>query len=252
MQNYIKLYCFALVLAHLLLLFCSFALLSIYIKRPDGEHARRYNAPIATSEIAVLMESEPTHNRDIVLRSKDNTLKRISELHRFYDALQYPLLYPFGTESYSIYLKASNGRKITQLQFYSYHIMTRPGNYILQFQRLFQQWIVDAYCKIETERLQFLRREQKSLRAGNYSKVRDSILREDGNPNQVGQRVVLPATYTGGPRYMFERQSDAMAYVRRMGRADLFITFTTNPKWTEIIENLLAGQDPQDRPDIVA
>ena len=63
---------------------------------------------------------------------------------------------------------------------------------------------------------------------------------------------MLPATYTGGPRYMFERQSDAMAYVRRMGRADLFITFTTNPKWTEIIENLLAGQDPQDRPDIVA
>jgi len=130
--------------------------------------------------------------------------------------------------------------------------MVRDGNYLLQGARLFQQYLVVAYCKIETERLQFLRCEQKALGADSYISLRDSILAIDGDPRQVGQRVVLPATYTGGPRYMHERQSDAMAYVRRMGRADFFITMTCNPQWPEIADNLLPGQQAQDRPDMVA
>ena len=43
-----------------------------------------------------------------------------------------------------------------------------------------------------------------------------------------------------------------MSYVRKYGHPDLFITTTTNPNWPEIKDNLLPGQDPQDRPDIVA
>ena len=51
---------------------------------------------------------------------------------------------------------------------------------------------------------------------------------------------------------MHEHQQDAMSYVRKYGDPDLFITTTTNPSWPEIKDNLLPGQDPQDRPDIVA
>ena len=51
---------------------------------------------------------------------------------------------------------------------------------------------------------------------------------------------------------MHERQQDAMTYVRKYGHPDLFITTTTNPNWPEIKDNLLPGQDPHDRPDIVA
>ena len=65
-------------------------------------------------------------------------------------------------------------------------------------------------------------------------------------------RVILPSTFTGGPRYMHKRQQDAMTYVRKYGHPDLFITTTTNPNWPEIKDNLPPGQDPQDRPDIVA
>ena len=43
-----------------------------------------------------------------------------------------------------------------------------------------------------------------------------------------------------------------MAIIRHCGKPDLFITFTCNPKWREITENLLPGQTAQDRPDIVA
>ena len=220
-------------------------------RRPQGEHERRYNTQKA-AEVAILMANEPTENRDIVIRLKDGHLKRISELHPRYDPLQYPVLFPYGTDGYHIYMQGRNGRKVTQQQYYCFHMMVRDCNYLLQGARLFQQYLVDAYCKIETERLQFLRREQQTLRVDNYTSLRDCLLAADGDPRQVGQRVVLPATYTGGPRYMHEKQCDAMAYVRRMGRPDLFITMTCNPKWPEIVGNLLPGQKPQDRPDIVA
>ena len=50
---------------------------------------------------------------------------------------------------------------------------------------------------------------------------------------------------------MHEKQSDAMAYVRRMGKADLFITMTCNPKWPEILQYLLPGQKSLDRAEFV-
>lgn len=45
---------------------------------------------------------------------------------------------------------------------------------------------------------------------------------------------------------------DAIAIVRAYGKPDLFITFTCNPNWPEITAELLPGQGPNDRPDIVA
>lgn len=51
---------------------------------------------------------------------------------------------------------------------------------------------------------------------------------------------------------MHEYAQDAMTYVRHYGRPDLFITFTCNPKWTEITQLLLPGQTSSDRHDITA
>ena len=78
------------------------------------------------------------------------------------------------------------------------------------------------------------------------------ILDGDEDPNNVGRRIILPSIFMGGPWYMHKRQQDAMIYVKKYGHPDLFITTTTNPNWPEIKNSLLPGQDPQDRPDIVA
>ena len=66
------------------------------------------------------------------------------------------------------------------------------------------------------------------------------------------RKVIFPSTFTDEPQYMHECQQDAMTYVRKYGHPDLFITTTANPNWPEIIDYLLSGQDPQDRPDVVA
>ena len=105
--------------------------------------------------------------------------------------------------------------------------------------------------KIESERLQFLRREQGRLRADNYRDLWDTIVNQDGDPRSTGQTVNLPATFYGDSYYMFERQQDVMAYDRKFGRPDLFITMTTNPNWPEILESLTPGQQAYDRPDLL-
>ncbi|GJQ97094.1 DNA helicase PIF1, ATP-dependent [Tanacetum coccineum] len=71
-----------------------------------------------------------------------------------------------------------------------------------------------------------------------YHNVCDAVTRGDTNAAGLGQRIVLPRTFVGGPRYMMQNYQDAMALCRTYGNPDLFITFTSNPKWPEISEML--------------
>ena len=139
--------------------------------------------------------------------------------------------------------------KITQLHYYCFNFSVCLGSFILQARRRLQQFIIDAYAKIESERLQYLRREQGGLRVDSYRDLLETIVNQDEDSRNVGQKVILPSRFCGGPRYMFERQHDAMACVRNFVRPDLFLKVTTNPMWTEILERLTPGQQPHDRPD---
>ncbi|KAH7665744.1 DNA helicase protein [Dioscorea alata] len=112
-----------------------------------------------------------------------------------------------------------------------------PNNTLLRGGRLFQQFIVDCYAIIEDTRLRYIREHQTSLRT-----------------EIIGKRIILPANFIPGPRYMFEKYQDAMAICRCFGYPKLFITFTCNPRWLEITDTLssILGQRPEDRPDIVS
>ena len=66
-----------------------------------------YNSPVS-DEIPVLMPNDNMSNRDVVLHYRDGGLRHISELHRSYDPLQYPLLFPHGTNGWYVNLKLQN------------------------------------------------------------------------------------------------------------------------------------------------
>ncbi|XP_071727835.1 uncharacterized protein [Rutidosis leptorrhynchoides] len=71
------------------------------------------------------------------------------------------------------------------------------------------------------------------------------------NVSVMGTRITLPSSYTGRPRYMKQNYLDAMAIIRAYGYPTLFITFTYNPKWLEILRYLEPlGLKPEDRLDI--
>ena len=62
-------------------------------------------------------------------------------------------------------------------------------------QKLFEQWIVDQYCKIEMGQLCYIRRNQTKFLCELYRGVQDAI--QAGDLSNVGTPVILPATVTG-------------------------------------------------------
>src|ERR1043165_9077961 len=72
------------------------------------------------------------------------------------------------------------------------------------------------------------------------------------NNNNVGRRIILPSSFAGGPRQMYQLYQDAMTIVSHFGKPDLFVTFTCNPKWPEVTRELLPNQNAIDRPDLTA
>lgn len=129
----------------------------------------------------------------------------------------------------------------------------RPGifNPILHGGRLFQQFAVDTYIKIESSRLDYIFNHQKEIRADLYQGLLDSIHAGENRGNAVGKRTVLAKSFIGGPRDKLRRYLDAMALVRKYGKPDVFLTMTCNPNWEEITREFEFGQRPQDRPDLI-
>ncbi|XP_050225551.1 uncharacterized protein LOC126675026 [Mercurialis annua] len=226
----------------------------------------QYTAPVA-SEIAGLLVGDFGYydkNRDIVVEYKTGTLRRISSLHPSFMAMQFPMLFPYGESGYMVDIKYSpttSPKKIkcqyvTMREYYAYYIQQRAldKSALLRGGRLFQQFIVDAFTCIEQERLDFIKRNQTALRSEIYTGIRDAFYRGDTNSTDIGKSVILPASYTGSPRYMMEHYHDAMTICRFYGHPDLFVTFTCNPAWVEIQQMLtvIEGQKVEDRPDIVA
>ena len=117
-------------------------------------------------------------------------------------------------------------------------------NSIHRMGRLFQQYIVDMYAKIEGECLSYLRQNQSQLRAEIYQGLSDVVQNAEGNVegSNIGKRIILPSSFTGGARYQHQLYQDAMAIVHRFGKPDFFITFTCNPRWREITDELLEKQ----------
>ena len=229
-------------------------------KRPAGEHERRFNPP-AADDIGVLIVGQEvaTRPRDIVLQVRGRELQYVSETHRSYDALQYPLLFPFGDDGYTIDIaqtgpNAVPGRNktVSSCAFYSYRLMDRLNetNYLLFYGQLLSQFMTDMYARSENERLRFLRFNQKKLRASEYIHLQDALEGEK-DPSSIG-RIFLPSSFTGGKRYMQDKTQDAMTYVRELGKPSLFITMTCNPKCAEIQSAMFPGQRAQERHDIVA
>eukprot|EP00798_Chlamydomonas_sp_ICE-L_P013350 gene13350-19192_t len=124
--------------------------------------------------------------------------------------------------------------------------------------KLSLELMVDSHCQVEGQRLNWFRHSQDKIRSEMYIGLQDAVLAQDHHApplmgDQVGQqKKILPSSFIGGPRHMHQLYQDAMAVVRKLGKPDLFVTFTCNPKWQEIQEALLPGQKPADRPDIVS
>ena len=131
-------------------------------------------------------------------------------------------------------------------------LQVRDGdfNVLMKSHRLMQQYAVDEWARIEFCRMQWVRNNQKAIRAEKHKGLHDAVT--EGDSVNAGRKIILPPTIYNSPQFYSEAFMNAMTIVRHMGKPDYFITITTNPHWPEIVEALHDGEQPQDRPDLCA
>ncbi|XP_024186018.2 uncharacterized protein LOC112190772 [Rosa chinensis] len=224
------------------------------IIREQPSNQRQYCLP-STSQVAAIIVGGGDINpngRDLIVQTISGRLWNVKDSVGYYDPMQYPLLLPYGTYGWDINSHDENGRPMSCCDYYAYMLQMRPGdeNPLLRGGRLLQQYVVDNYVKIESQKLRWLRSNQDTIRKEFYQGLQDSFIAGENNAGNVGHRTILPSSFVGSPRDMYQRYQDAMALVQKYGRPDLFITMTCNPNWEEIKSELLPGQTSQDRPDL--
>jgi len=223
---------------------------------------RRYNAPTANEVAAVFVGENGMPSANIavqVYHRNGSKLEVIPMTNPVCDPLCYPILFPQGELGWQAGIphagasSATARKTVTPREFAAFHFQQRDTfNPLLRCGKLTQQFIVNQYVKIEAQRLNFIRHNQNDLRVEVYSGLADQLASHvPGHP--IGRLFVLPSTFEGSPRNMQQRYQDAMAVVRKMGKPDLFITMTANPKWPIIVQELEridTSMRSHNRPDI--
>ncbi|XP_047136847.2 uncharacterized protein LOC124813603 [Hydra vulgaris] len=227
----------------------------------EGHDRRRYNLP-SHEEVATVFvgdDGAPPASREIVIYPRGQPLRTISSMSANLDPLVYPIFFPRGDAGWHNQLEHNPDRAtrvrnhVTLSQYYNYRLAVRQTfSPVFYGKKLFQQYVVDAYVKVEGQRLAFIRNNQNKLRSEQYDALHEHVINRANDLNvRPGRVVILPSSYVGSPRALKENIEDAMAVIKKYGKPDLFITFTCNPKWREIVENLNPGQTANDRPDLV-
>ncbi|CAN0837892.1 ATP-dependent DNA helicase PIF1 [Linum grandiflorum] len=225
--------------------------LRLRICGPRVDQGRMYELPTGT-ELAGLIPGDfaPDHDdRDIIVNNKATGLTRITSLNPLFDSLHFPLLFPHGNDGFhnrirynAAYRDPAKKRKyITQREYYCFRLQYRntEGKTLIRAGRALQHFCIDAFTTIEQNRLTYLRLNQKKLRSDLYNGLADALHRVD---------------LTGSIRYMQQLYQDAMAVCGHYKNPDLFITFTCNAQWPEIVNAFKddVGTHGEDKPMIVA
>ena len=230
--------------------------------RPKDSHARRYNMQQSLHEVSILTNSVPG---DLVVRKRGGGLQFIYDLHPSAQPLHFVLLFPYGTPGYSEFLKHNDKNKtkrVSPREFFAFHLNMRnvETDFLFRCGRLFQEYICLAFTTIENQKLKYQKNNQSALRADTYKNVRDILsdkvpigdkISKDDHQLKIGKRIVLSKSFVGSPRWYHSKFQDGMAICRKYHKPDFFITFTCNPNWQEITEEIREFETVQNRPDLV-
>ena len=220
------------------------------VDAPTATLVLRHN--VNTDELAAytLEENGDDHirARDIVFhRNTDAEPTFLNVGSGLYDTLQFPLLHPYGGTTWH-FGRRVNRHKITLAEYTKYLHMQDPGDRLCRLGRLTEEILLDNNSRILEERLNFVRHN-----AGFRKRVASiAAVRSPQNAAQRVGTVYLPACTPGSPKYQKRLVEQALTVVQKLGQPTYFVTFTCNPKWPEIQENLRPGQISSDRPLLVA
>lgn len=222
----------------------------------------------------------------MIVHQRNKNIVTLKNVDKRVEPFTYPLFYPAGTDGFSpdlqLQMPYATRSHLTRLELAQYRLSFRPEfvkilkespstdgpdvrellfNALHFGGRLFQQYLVDTYIRLERDRIQWIKYNQNKILTEQYTGVTNTLINLPKKKNAtVGEKIILPSSFPGSTRYYTENFEDAMAIVRRLGSPDFFITMTSNPNWPEIKQALqinledgtILQQLPQDRPDIVS
>ncbi|KAG8375109.1 hypothetical protein BUALT_Bualt10G0066100 [Buddleja alternifolia] len=182
---------------------------SIRLIGQRNHDGRQYKLPTA-SEVAALIVGDGRQsmgNRDKIVETQTNRQRRINELHPSFMAMQYPILFPYAEDGFRTNIPRNTNfsaqipakRKwVTMREFHAYQNENREceGDTLIHGGRLYNQYIVDAWTCIQENNLNWVRNNQKKLRAELYKGLCDAVVGGDTTPCSTGRRFVLPSTFT--------------------------------------------------------
>ena len=141
----------------------------------EGQDRRRYNLPSYNEVVFVGEDGAPPASREVVIYPRGHPLKTLSSMSANLDPMVYPLFFPRGDAGWHNQLVHNPEcatlvrNHVTLSQYYNYKLS------VIQFfsslfygKKLFQQYAVDVYVKIEGQRLAFIRNNQNKLRSEQY------------------------------------------------------------------------------------
>ena len=183
----------------------------------------------------------------------------VRDLDPYYQPLHFVLLFPFGDPQWGLHLNRtrSNLRKRSRehqpVSIFDYlkFLMQRRGSAVSihSFGRLFEEWFCDCFLQSENSKLTYLKFNQKLFRRDKLSSLHRQLL-DAVPPRQIGSPAThLPSSFVRGYRHYRELYADAMMLPAAFGGIDYFLTFTTNPRWPEIVDNA-SIKDGMNSPDL--
>jgi hypothetical protein len=204
--------------------------------------------------------------RPIVIKRRDDEscpyaheLQMISDGHSLYHTLAYPLLFPTGAPGWyhgmsRVDRDGVTRRSVTLHDYGRYMLMHRERlSHIQQCRNLALEFYCDMWAQNEARAASFhsLPSQQAKYRMGRKCAVEDQI-HSAGRLADVSVPMLLPSSFIGSAKWYHMLYLDALTLPQRFHSPDLFITFTCNPKWPEIQDELPRGHSHLDHPDIVA
>lgn len=220
--------------------------------RRPGEGSYDYSLAESLGEIA-LLTNEKAHG-DLILadRASPGTRVAIPESSQWFDQLLFPLLFLEGAPGWHKKLmKRDRGSCLPGAPADTNHrgpslsrpkraraslrawlrarlmIPTPRSHFRASLGRLYQEYVCQAWLRVQTEQLGYLRLQNHLFTGGP----------REGPPG----RTVLPSTVEGSRRHMASAFYDIMAIVREHGQPALFVTITCNPTHPSIITALKVG-----------
>ncbi|GJX78002.1 DNA helicase, partial [Tanacetum coccineum] len=146
---------------------------------------RRYELPTSDLLGGIIFENGPKiiTDFDVIIEFRDSPSQRINKLHQAYMSLQFPLLFVFGQPGFHLELQLKprdgrgKGKVVTMNAYYKYRLHPRAKEFGLLF---------------------------KSGRLGD----REGIA--------AGSKIMLPSTFTRGPRVFEQKVKDFVKFLKEV------------------------------------